>query len=136
MAKTDATEQDVLKMLVMGVDPSYRAQTNRYIALHTASLTDNSTASTNEANYTNYARVAVPTSAWQINANGDLENTQAITFPTAGIGANQTVVAFSITTAASGNSQVLYYGDLDVPLQVTQGIAVTFPPGGLKIREN
>lgn len=136
MSKGRTAEIDVLNALLKGIDFSYRTQPNRYIALHTGSLSDTSNAATNEASYPNYSRVAVSTSDFSVNSNGEATNTTQIVFPSAGVGANQTITHFSITTSASGNSPILYYGALQTPVTVTSGVQVMFPEGSILIKEN
>jgi len=136
MAKSNATEADVLKFLLRGEAPAYFSGTNVFFALHTQPLADNANASTNEASYPNYARVSYAKANFTLNANNEMENTQQILFPQAGTGANQTIRAISITTAATGASQILYYVNLANPIQVVENASVFIPVGGLKISED
>lgn len=59
MSKSNATENDTINSLLRGVDPTWRSDTNRYIALHTADPGEAGTAITSECAYGSYARVAV-----------------------------------------------------------------------------
>src|SRR5690349_18011687 len=62
---------------------------NLYIALYTADPGETGTATTNEATYTNYARVAVARSGsgWTVSGNS-ASNAGVVTFPTCGTTGN------------------------------------------------
>lgn len=110
--------------------------TNLYVGLHTADPGVGGSQLTNEAAYTNYARVAVvrTTSGWDVPAGGATANAALIQFPQCGAsGANVTHV--SIGTAASGAGQVLYAGALGSPLAVANLIQPQFAPGDLDVTE-
>lgn len=59
MSKSNTTENDVLKAILQGTDPSWRAGANLYLALYTADPGEAGTAITNETAYTNYARQTI-----------------------------------------------------------------------------
>ena len=64
MSMSNTAENKVLKALLQGTDIDFRASANLYLALFTADPTE-AGVFTNEANYTGYARVAMPkASAW------------------------------------------------------------------------
>ena len=44
MSKSNTTENDILKMILQGTDPSWRAGATQYVALHTADPADAGTA--------------------------------------------------------------------------------------------
>jgi hypothetical protein len=61
---SNATENDTLKMSLVGIDPSWRASANVYLALFTADPTE-AGVFTNEATFTGYARVTMAkATAW------------------------------------------------------------------------
>lgn len=65
MSMSNTTENDILKAMLVGTDPSWRADATHYIALHTADPGEAGSAVTSEATYTSYARVAVTrATAW------------------------------------------------------------------------
>lgn len=84
--------------------------TQLFVALHTADPGEAGTATTNEANYTSYARVAVNRNSggWTVATN-TVTNTGAITFPQCTGGSNS-ITHFSITTAISGSTKILAFG--------------------------
>lgn len=74
-----------------------------YIGLHTADPGEAGDQTTNEAAYTNYARIAVARSgaAWTVT-NDTVVNIDAITFPVPGASGLVDITHFSIGTALSG----------------------------------
>lgn len=107
-----------------------------YVALHTANPDETGTASTSEATYGGYARVAVARSGggWTVSGN-TVSNTSAINFPACTSGSN-TITHFSVTTASSGSSKILYKGALSASLAVSAGITPSFAAGDLDITED
>lgn len=86
-----------------------------YAALWTATLDDTSTgATTGEAAYTSYARVAVTNdqvSGWNAatgTTTATVTNKNAITFPTS-TGGTATVTYFAIVDSASGAGNIYYW---------------------------
>ena len=135
MSKSNTTENDVLKMALQGVDPSWRVAANLYCALHTADPGDAGTATTSEATYTGYARVAmVKATAWT-DGGASFSNAALVQFPKCTGGTN-TITHFSICTTASGAGQILYSGALSSSLAVSNNIQPQFGVGGLVVTED
>jgi len=110
--------------------------TNLYLSLHTADPGVGNNQTTNEAAYTNYARVAVArtTGGWDAPAAGATANAALVQFAQCGVtGATLTHVA--IGTAASGAGTVLYAGALSSSLAVANGIQPQFAAGALDVTE-
>lgn len=120
MSKGNTTENDVVKFMFNNVAmPSYGS--NLYMALHTADPGEAGNATTNEATYGSYARVAVSRDSGGFTvSNNQAQNTALVQFPQCTSG-SETVTHVSITTASSGASQILYKGAL------TQSVAVSAP---------
>lgn len=79
MSMSNTTENDVLKMMLQGTDPSWRAGATQWIALHTADPGEAGSAVTSEATYTSYARVAVTkSSGWTDAGSGSNPWTEVI----------------------------------------------------------
>lgn len=144
MSKSNTTENDLVKFVANGVSmPSYGA--NLQVNLHTADPGEGGTATTNAADYTGYAAVAVSRdgSGWTIcdgappynaNANGPaFKNTAEITFPECTGGSNSITHA-SISVVATG--QILYKGAMTEPLAVSNLITPRFPAGTLIVVED
>lgn len=135
MSKSNTTENDVLKMALQGVDPAWRAAANLYCALHTADPGDAGTATTSEATYTGYARVAmVKATAWT-DGGASFSNSGLVQFPKCTGGTN-TITHFSICTTASGAGQILYSGSLSSSLAVSNNIQPQFGIGELVVTED
>lgn len=136
MSKANNTENDTLDALLRGVDPAWRANANRYIALYTADPGEAGTAITNEATYTNYARVAiVASSGFTAASGGSTSNTGLIQFPQCGASGN-TITHAAIVTTASGAGQILYSGALNSSLAVANLIQPQFAIGALTVAED
>jgi hypothetical protein len=108
-----------------------------YVALHTSDPGEAGNATTNEAAYTNYARVAVARTAggWTVSGSS-VTNTAQITFPQCGV-TGATITYGSITTDLSGASKILYSGALSSSLAVANQITPFFAAGtGVTVTED
>jgi len=105
-----------------------------YICLHTADPGDAGTATTNEATYGSYARVAVARSAggWTV-ALRNVTNTADIVFPTRSNVGTETLTTWSIVKETGGASIILFKGLLVDPLDVSLNIAPRIIAGSLDI---
>lgn len=141
MALGNTAESDLLKLIFQntawanvgnagGLLPSSVAG-SFYISLHTSTgpgATGNQT--TNEAAYTNYARVAVARSAggWTITGSAPTTsgNAAAITFPQSGSGPEVETYFAVGTVASSGTGEITWFGALTSPLTVNNLITPSF----------
>lgn len=112
-----------------GLQPSGTAG-NFYVALYTVAPSD--AGGGTECTYTSYARVAVARTSggWTVSGN-NTSNTAAIEFPEC-TGGSETAVAFAILTAAS-DGDMLFWGDLDSNLAISNGITPSFAIGALDV---
>lgn len=102
-----------------------------YIALYTADPGEAGTATTNEASYGAYARVAVARSAGGFTVSGNqVSNAAAVQFATCTSG-SATVTHFAIVTSSSGAGAILASGALSSSLAVSTNIAPYFGIGTL-----
>lgn len=147
MSKSNAFENSLLQLLFNNVDianigdaggiQNSAAAGSLYVALHTADPGEAGSASTNEATYTNYARVAVARTVggWTVAANA-VTNAAQVTFPQCGVTGN-TITHASITTDSSGASVILYSGALSSSLAVAENITPFFAAGtGITVTED
>lgn len=136
MSKGNTTENDVLGKIFNNTALPWDAITNLYIALHTADPGEGGSQTTNEANYTGYARVAVTRNSggWTITGNQAV-NAALIQFPQCTGGTN-TITHVSIGTLSSGAGQILYSGALNASLAVSNLIQPQFAAGALAITED
>lgn len=111
--------------------------TNLYISLHTADPGVGNSQTTNEAAYTNYARIAVArtTGGWDVPASGATQNAALAQFAQCGV-TGATITHVAIGTAASGAGNVLYAGALSSSLAVANGIQPQFAAGALDVAES
>ena len=135
MSKSNTTENDVLKAILQGTDPSWRAGANLYLALYTADPGEAGTAITSETAYTNYARQTIVKATGWTDAGSSFTNSALIQFPQCGVtGATLTYVA--VVTTASGAGQILYSGALNSSLAVANLIQPQFAIWSLQIVED
>lgn len=131
MSFGNTTETDLLEKIFKATALSWDANTDLYLALHTADPGEAGSQTTSEATYTSYARVAVSRSGtgWTVS-NPTATNADLIQFPTATGGSN-TITHVSIGTASSGAGQILVSGALNSSLSVSSGIQPQFSAGAL-----
>lgn len=134
MAKSAASAFDVLAALLKGTDPSYRGNTNRYLALHTADPSAGDQ-TTSEATYGSYARVAVAASSGWTGSSSPLSNAALIQFPLCTSGSN-TITHISIGVASSGASEILYCGALNASRSISSGNQPQLAIGALTVAES
>lgn len=132
MSMSNTTENDILKAMLVGTDPSWRADVTHYIALHTADPGEAGSAVTSEATYTSYARVAVTRATAWTDGGSTFSNAALIQFPQATGGTNA-ITHFSVVTTSSGAGQILVSGALSATLNVTSGIQPQFAIGELDV---
>lgn len=134
MSMSNATENDVLEMLLKGVDPSWRAGATQYLALVTGVSVDEASPLANECTYTGYARVALTkSSAWTDNGS-NFTNAALIQFGkrTDG-GATQTVTHAIVVDTASGAVGMAIIAQLAANLDVSQNIQPQFAIGDITV---
>lgn len=138
MSLGNTFENDLLKLIFTATaianiadNASSSPLTNLYVSLHTGDVGEAGDQTTNEADYTDYARVAVARSGsgWTVSTN-TVTNAAAITFPAASGGSNA-ITHFAIGTASSGAGKVLAKGALSATLNVSNGITPEFAAGEL-----
>jgi len=136
MSKSNATENDVLALVFKATALPWDANTDLFLALHTADPGEAGNQTTSEATYTSYARVTVARSAvgWTVTGNTAV-NAALLQFPQCTGGTN-TLTHVSIGTATSGTGQILYSGALNSSLAVSNLIQPQFAAGALSIVED
>jgi len=131
MSLSNATENQVLKMLLQGTDPSYRAGATQYLALFTADPGE-AGAVASEASYTGYARVALAKSGAWTDGGSTFTNANLIQFGACTAGSN-TLTHFAVVDTASGAVNMMISGALSGSLNVSAGIQPQFPAVALAI---
>ena len=110
--------------------------TNLYIALYTDDPGLGGDPRTNEANYGNYARLAVTrdTNGWKVPTGGQTKNKSLAQFIECNGGSN-TITYAAIVTTPSGDGDVLYSGQLGSPRTISNGIQPQFAAEALVVTE-
>lgn len=135
MSKSNTTENDILKAVLQGTDPSWRAGANLYLALYTSDPGEAGTAITNETAYTNYARQTIVKATGWTDGGSSFTNSALIQFPQCGV-TGATLQYVAVVTTASGAGQILYSGALNSSLAVANLIQPQFAIGSLTINED
>lgn len=131
MSLSNATENQVLKMLLQGTDPSYRAGATQYLALFTADPGE-AGAVASEASYTGYARVALAKSGAWTDGGSTFTNANLIQFGACTAGTNA-LTHFAVVDTASGAVDMMISGALSATLNVSPGIQPQFASNALSI---
>ena len=132
MSLSNTAENDFLKCLLQGTDPSWRAWATLYLALHTADPWETGDQTTSEVAYTSYARVPLTKASDWTDGGSTFTNTNLEQFPTC-TGGTATATHFSIGTAVSGAWVRLASGVLGSSLSISNGIQPQFPASSLSI---
>lgn len=134
-AKGNTFENDVVLLTFNGTAYSWNANTDLYVALHTADPGEAGSQTTNECAFGSYARVTVARTSGGFTVSGDTaSNTATISFPECTSG-SETVTHVSIGTASSGAGQILYKGALTASRAVSSGITLQFAASALSVTE-
>lgn len=141
MSMTNSAEQAFLDLLFLNIDWAYIGDTSGlqnsatpgsfYISLHTDDPGEAGDQTSNETNYTSYARVAVERSSngWTRSVS-TVSNAVKVTFPQC-TGGTSTVTHFGVGTQLSGTGNLLMKGALTASLAVSNGIQPEFVIGAL-----
>lgn len=130
MSLGNATETEILSYIFDSAAAAWEANANFWIALHTADPGEAGTATTSEASYDDYARVAVSrTTGFTVTGN-TVENAALVQFPQSA-GSGVTVTHFSVVTTSSGAGQIILRGALSSSLPTDAGIQPQFAAGAL-----
>lgn len=133
MAKGATFDNDLLKLIFnataianMADNAGSSPLTSLYISLHTADPTSAGNQTSNEANYTGYARVAVArtTGGWTVSSNSVVP-AALISFAQCTGGTN-TITNFAIGTASTGTGKILYTGAVSPSIAVANGVTPQF----------
>ena len=130
MSFSNTVETAVLNQIFVGTALPWNANTNLWIALHTADPGEAGSAVTSEATYGGYAR-AVLTRATDFTVSGNqVSNANLEQFAQCSSGSN-TITYASIVDSASGAGNIIVRALLDTAIPVSTGIQPQFAAGGL-----
>lgn len=130
MSFSNYAETAVLEQVFEGTALPWNANTDLWIALHTADPGEAGTAVTSEANYGSYARIALAR-ATDFNVSGNqISNANLEQFAAATSGSN-TITFASIVTTASGAGEIIVRAALSSSVVVSTGVQPQFAAGAL-----
>lgn len=130
MSFSNTAETAVLNQVFVGTALPWAANTDLWIALHTADPGESGTAVTSEATYGGYARVTL-TRASDFSVVGNLaSNANLEQFALCTSGTN-TITWASIVTTASGAGTIISRAQLSSSVVVSTGIQPQFAIGAL-----
>jgi hypothetical protein len=143
MSKSNTTENDLMKLIFQKTLPAYlgtlatTGNANLYLALHTDDPGEGGSQTTDEADYTDYARVEVVRSSagWTITDN-QAENKELVQFPLCGGGTNLVTYVSVGTEDSPAAGQILYSGLLNDGRTISAGIQPQFAAGDLIFEED
>ena len=135
MPKSTASSNDTLNANLRAVDPAWRANVSRWVALYTITPGVGGSANTNEATDASYARVLVTAATgFTAAAGASSSNVAAITFPEYTT-ATESITYCGIVETASGAGTIIYFGALTTPRSMSPGITPNFAIGALVATE-
>lgn len=130
MSFSNTAETAINTYIFVGTNVSWDGNTDLYLALYTADPGEAGSATTNEATYGSYARVAV-TRATDFTVSGaTVENANLEQFPTCTSGTN-TITHAAIVTSSAGAGTIICSGALNSSVAVATGIQPQFAAGAL-----
>lgn len=120
MSFSNTAETAINTYIFIGTDVSWSANTDLWLALHTADPGEAGSATTSEANYTSYARVAVDRATEFTVSGATVSNAVLVQFPIS-TGGSSTVTHVSIVTTASGAGTIIASGALNASQTIAVG---------------
>lgn len=134
MSLSNATENQVLKMLLQGTDPSYRAGATQYAALISATTPDEANPLATELTYTGYARIPITkATAWTDGGSSFTNAVQFLFGKRTDAGATQQAKAIVICDTASGSISQGIIAALSDTLDINLNIQPILAPGDVTI---
>ena len=130
MSFSNSTEEDVLQQVFIGTALPWNANTDLWIALYTASPGEAGSATTNEATYGSYARIALARSTDFSVSGNTVQNANLEQFAACTSGTN-TITHAAVVDSASGAGNVIVYAALSSSISVSTGVQPQFAAGAL-----
>lgn len=132
MSASNATETDLANFIFDSLTPSWAANANFFIRLHSSDPGEAGTAVTNEISYTGYDGVSISRTTGFLVAGNTASNVALAQFPICS-GSSATATHFSICTTQNGAGQIIVKGALTSSLAISTGIQPQFNAGELTI---
>jgi hypothetical protein len=130
MSFSNTAETAVLNQVFVGTALPWNANTDLWIALHTADPGEAGTAITSEAAYGSYARVTLTRASDFTVSGNQVSNANLEQFPQCSSG-SETITYCSIVTTSSGAGTIIARAALNTPIPVSTGIQPQFAAGAL-----
>lgn len=130
MSFSNAAETAILEQVFKGTALPWNANTNLWIALHTADPGEAGTAVTSEATYGAYARIPLARASEFTVSGNQVSNTNLEQFAQCTSGSN-TITHASIVDTASGAGNIIIKAPLNTSIPVSTGIQPQFASGAL-----
>lgn len=130
MSFSNAAETAINEQVFKGTALPWNANTDLWLALHTADPGEAGTATTSESAYTSYARVAVSRATGFTVSGATVENAALVQFPISS-GGSSTVTHVSIVTTSSGAGTIILSGALNSSQTIVTGNQPQFSAGDL-----
>jgi len=130
MSFSNTSETAINNYIFAGTAVSWAANTDLYLALHTADPGEAGTAITSEATYGGYARVTLTRASDFTITGATVSNANLEQFPVCTSGSS-TCTHVSIVTTASGAGTIVVSGALNSSVAVATGIQPQFSAGAL-----
>ena len=134
MSLSNATENQVLKSQLQGIDPAYRANATQYAALVSLQNPDEAAPIAAELTYTGYARIPITkATAWTDNGSSFNNAVQFLFGKRTDAGATQQAKAMVIVDTASGPISQGIIAALADTLDINLNIQPIFAPNDVTI---
>lgn len=130
MSFSNTAETAINSYIFKGTAVSWQANTDLWLALHTADPGEAGSAITSETAYTSYARVALDRATELTVSGATVENAVLAQFPIS-TGGSSTVTHISIVTSASGAGTIIVSGALNASQTIVTGNQPQFSAGAL-----
>ncbi len=130
MSFSNTAETAINAHIFVGTALPWAANTDLWLALHTADPGEAGSAVTSESAYTSYARVAVDRATGWSLSGATVENAALVQFPIS-TGGSSTVTHVSIVTTASGAGTIIVSGALNASQTIVTGNQPQFSAGDL-----
>lgn len=130
MSFSNTAETAVLNQVFVGTALAWNANTDLWIALHTADPGEAGTAVTNEATYGSYARATLTRASDFTVSGNSVSNANLEQFPQCSSG-SETITYASIVTTASGAGTIIVRAALNTSIPVSTGIQPQFAAAAL-----
>lgn len=131
MSFSNTAETAVLNQVFVGTALPWNANTDLWIALHTADPGEAGTAITSEAAYPNYGRVTLTRSSDFTVSGNQVSNANQEAFPQANAATTEVITWASIVTTTSGAGTIVARAQLTTPITMANGVQPLFAANSL-----